>query len=207
VRIVCISDTHSMHRKVAVPDGDLLLHAGDITNRGELSTLHDFDAWLGELPHAHKVVIAGNHDFCFENDSKAEARAAITNATYLEDDSCEVRNLRIYGTPWQPWFYDWAFNVVSEDERRDIWARIPDDSDILIVHGPPHRCGDRTSSGEYPGCKALRARIAEFAPKLVVTGHIHEDYGHFQLGDSKIVNASSCTLDYRPVNPPIVIDI
>jgi Icc-related predicted phosphoesterase len=207
VRVVCISDTHSMHRKLTVPDGDLLLHAGDITSRGELSTLRDFDAWLSELPHADKAVIAGNHDFCFENHLETEVRACLSHATYLEDASCEVRNFEIYGTPWQPWFYDWAFNVASEDERREIWSRIPGDTDILLVHGPPHRCGDRTAGGEYPGCKALRARSEEIAPRLVVAGHIHEDYGHFRIGDTQVLNASSSTLGYRPVNPPIVIDI
>ena len=207
MRVVCISDTHGMHRKVDVPDGDLLLHAGDITGRGELPVLRDFNAWLDELPHAHKVIIAGNHDFCFQNEQQEQARAAITNATYLQDASCEVRNLQIYGTPWQPWFYDWAFNVATEDERRDIWARIPDSTDILIVHGPPNGLGDSTVRGEMVGCKALRARIAEFAPRLVVTGHIHEDYGRYSLGNTEIINASSCTLDYRPVNPPIIVEL
>jgi predicted phosphohydrolase len=207
MRVVCISDTHGMHRKVTVPEGDLLLHAGDITGRGELATLQDFNAWLGELPHPHKVVIAGNHDFCFEDERRDAARALITHATYLEDSSCDVRKLCIYGSPWQPWFFDWAFNVGTEAERREIWSRIPDCTDILIVHGPPRGLGDSTVRGEMVGCNALRERIAEFAPRLVVTGHIHEDYGCFELGDTKIVNASTCTLDYRPLNPPVVIDL
>lgn len=207
MRVVCISDTHGLHRAVRVPDGDILVHAGDLSRRGELETLADFDDWLSGLPHAHKLIIAGNHDFCFENHRREQAIGVLQHACYLQDSSCCVEGLTIWGTPWQPWFHDWAFNVRSEEARAEIWARIPEQTDILIVHGPPQGCGDRTQSGHQVGCQALHARIAQIAPKLVVTGHIHEAYGSYSIGLTRVVNASICTLRYQPTNPPIVIDL
>ena len=116
--------------------------------------------------------------------------------------------IKIYGTPWQPWFHDWAFNVRSEDDRRAIWAKIPDDVDVLVVHGPPRGYGDETKFGrKRVGCAALTERIADIEPQLVVTGHIHEHYGEFAMGPTQIINASSLTFDYDPVNPPVVVDL
>src|SRR6185503_8511517 len=99
---VCLSDTHDLHDRIAVPEGDLLLHAGDATMHGARGQIADFDAWLGTLPHPHKVVIAGNHDFLFERDPAA-ARRLVTNAVYLEDSGVTIGGLRIWGSPWQPW--------------------------------------------------------------------------------------------------------
>jgi len=207
MRIVCISDTHSKHNEIEVPDGDVLVHAGDITSRGELSTVNDFNNWIGKLPHKHKVVIAGNHDFCFEDELKDNAVEILNNCIYLQDSSCEIDGVKFYGTPWQPWFYDWAFNVKSEEEREGIWAKIPDDTDVLIVHGPPYMHGDEVMSDyDNVGCRKLLARIKELNIKLVVTGHIHESYGEYNIGDTKVVNASTCDFAYDPINPPIVID-
>jgi hypothetical protein len=126
VRFVCISDTHGRHRAIKhVPPGDVLLHAGDITNVGELEQLLDFSAWLAELPHVHKVVIAGNHDVTLDRAHYSQAaqrrrwhrnrpydidecRAALTNCTWLEDAATTVEGYTIYGSPWQPEFCDWA---------------------------------------------------------------------------------------------------
>jgi predicted phosphohydrolase len=97
-RIVCISDTHARHRLTVVPEGDILIHGGDITRHGSLEDVEDFDRWLKTLPHKHKIVICGNHDFCFQ-ERAAEARARITNAIYLEDSACELAGLTFYGSP------------------------------------------------------------------------------------------------------------
>lgn len=205
MRIVMISDTHGLHRRVRIPDGDLLLHAGDLTNHGELDQVADFNDWLGTLPHRHKFVIAGNHDFCFE-ESDGAARL-LTNATYLLDSGVTVEGLRIWGSPWQPWFFDWAFNLQRGPEIRAKWKLVPDATDILITHGPPRGFGDRTDSGEDAGCADLLAEIRErIRPRLHVFGHIHEGYGQWNDGETTFVNASTCNLDYDPVQPPIVID-
>ena len=113
MRVVLVSDTHNRHAAIAVPDGDLLVHAGDATSRGTPQEVAAFNAWLLRLPHRHKVFIAGNHDFLFQQ-QPAQARAllaAVPGLKYLEDEETTVEGLRIWGTPWQPWFYDWAFNL------------------------------------------------------------------------------------------------
>jgi predicted phosphohydrolase len=205
MRIVCISDTHSLHDGLVIPDGDLLIHAGDMSRRGKESEIRDFDRWLGSLPHRNKVVIAGNHDFNFER--SPSSRAWITNARYLEDDSVVVGGLRIYGSPWQPRFYDWAFNLDRGAPIRAKWDRIPVGTDVLITHGPPMGIFDRTSRGEHVGCEELRDAVRRIRPHVHIFGHIHEDPGLREEDGTTFVNASTCNLDYRPVQPPIVVDL
>ena len=203
--IVAISDTHEEHRRLAVPDGDVLIHAGDITHRGDLDALRDFDDWLGGLPHAHKIVIAGNHDWSFQT-SPREARATITNAKYLEDSGTVVGGLSVWGSPWQPWFQDWAFNVRRGAAIRAKWDLIPANTDILVTHGPPFGHGDLMAHGERVGCEELMMRLTEVKPLLHVCGHIHEGYGASPLGSSLLVNASSLDEHYDVLRPPIVVE-
>jgi Icc-related predicted phosphoesterase len=197
-----------MHRKIDVPDGDVLVHAGDITGRGELDVLEDFNMWLGELPHKHKVVICGNHDFCFERSREKEAaRATLTNCVYLQDEEVVIDGVKFYGTPWQPWFYNWAFNLKRPEDLGAIWSKIPNDTDVLLVHGPPQGKGDLTINGDRPGCTELLKRIQNLNLKLVVTGHIHEGYGLYYEGETAIINASVNTVRYEPINDPVVWEI
>lgn len=123
MRIVAVSDTHGFHRKIAVPHGDILVHAGDFTVTGSLRDVSELNDFLGRLPHPTKIVIAGNHDWCFQK-QPAEARARLTNAVYLQDEAAEVGGLGFYGSPWQPWFYDWAFNLERGSEIRAKWELI-----------------------------------------------------------------------------------
>lgn len=206
MRVVALSDTHGRHGAVAVPDGDLLIHAGDFTDHGSLEEIAAFDAFLAGLPHRHKVVIAGNHDFAFERDPAA-ARAVLAHATYLEDGETTVDGLRLWGSPWQPWFYDWAFNLRRGADIRRKWALIPEGIDILVTHGPPHGHGDRTAQGLAVGCEDLLTRVREVRPRVHLFGHIHEGFGTTSDGTTTFVNASTCDLRYRPVNPPLVLDL
>jgi Icc-related predicted phosphoesterase len=189
MRIVCVSDTHGRHRLTDVPDGDVLVHGGDLTAHGSLKDVEEFDRWLGTLPHKHKVVICGNHDWCFR-DKPAEARARITNATYLEDSGCEIAGLKFYGSPWTPLFFDWAF-MLSESELAAKWALIPSGLDVLITHGPPHGVLDLTNRGEDAGSLSLFQRVYEVKPRLHVFGHIHEAAGRFEFGGTIFLNAST----------------
>lgn len=205
MRIVLISDTHNQLHKVAVPDGDLLIHAGDCTDRGGPRELARFNRDLGALPHRHKVIIAGNHDFGFER-TPAEARALLTSAIYLQDELCEIEGLRIYGAPWQPAFMDWAFNLPRGPALQERWDLIPSGLDILITHGPPRGHGDRLRIGESVGCDDLLAAIRRAQPRLHVFGHIHEGYGQTREGATLCVNASICDADYEVAQAPIVLD-
>ena len=99
--IVCLSDTHSRHDRIRVPPGDVLVHAGDATMAGRVEEIAAFNHWLGALPHRHKILIAGNHDWLFETDP-ALAESLITNAVYLRDSCVTIEGVKFYGSPWQP---------------------------------------------------------------------------------------------------------
>lgn len=205
LKIVAISDSHGMHRKLRIPDGDILVHAGDLTRSGNLSELEEFNDFLGSLPHRHKIIVAGNHDFCFESDDEECARK-LTNAIYLQDKAAVVEGIKFYGSPWQPWFFDWAFNLQRGEPLRKIWAKIPADTNVLITHGPPMHHGDRTINNEDVGCQDLLDAVLKIRPRFHVFGHIHEGYGTTTSPDTTFINASVCDVRYRPVNPPVVFE-
>ncbi len=208
LKICCISDTHMLHNRIQnMPDADILIHAGDFCSVGEEKEVRKFNTWLGTLKGKYKdiIVIAGNHDKIFESNPE-KAEAILTNCTYLMDDSVEVNGFKIYGSPWQPWFFGWAFNVPRMLMHKK-WEKIPDDTDILITHGPAAGYGGITSRGEEAGCEALLQKIKEIKPILHVAGHIHEGYGMYQNEDTTFVNASTCTLKYKPYNDPVIIEV
>jgi predicted phosphohydrolase len=206
MRIVCLSDTHGLHRRLDVPDGDILLHAGDFSMGGRAHEIERFDRWLGTLPHAHKVVVAGNHDFLFEREPE-RARALLTNALYLQDGELTLAGLRIWGSPWQPWFHDWAFNLARGPALAAKWALIPDGTDVLVTHGPPAAVLDRTVHGEDVGCRDLALALERVRPRLHLFGHIHESYGRVERDGTIYVNASNCDVRYRKLQPVVVVDL
>ena len=208
MRLVLISDTHGQHRKFAIPEGDVLIHAGDFMYSGRyMMEISDFNDWLGSLPHKHKVVVAGNHDILFE--TPHVSRALLTNATYLENSGAVIEGLKFWGSPVQPEFNDWAFNVKRGRDIKKYWDMIPDDTDVLITHGPPWGIRDRCVPGEteHLGCKDLREAIVRVIPKLHVFGHIHGSHGECILGPTRFVNAALLDERYQPTNEPIVVDI
>lgn len=209
MRLVCISDTHSMHRQVEVPDGDILIHAGDCLGVGTLEELEDLDNWFSEQPHRHKILIAGNHDWCLQ-DEPADAEALIRNATYLRDSGVEIEGLKFWGSPWTPVFFDWAFNLARGPAIAERWAKIPADTDVLITHGPPAGILDQVitaNDSQSVGCDDLANELKRLSVKMHVFGHIHESYGQRRLDDCLFVNASTCNGSFRPLNPPVVVDI
>lgn len=206
MKVVCISDTHGKHRHVEVPEGDLLIHAGDISRRGYPKEIRKFNDWLGTLPHPHKVMIAGNHDFLFENDPK-QAEAMITNAIYLNDSGVTIEGIRIWGSPISPEFHDWAFNRERGEAIRQHWEMIPTDTDILITHGPPKGILDRTFLGKRVGCEELTDVVTKIKPRYHIFGHIHEAYGVKEINETTYINVSILNLLYRVAHKPITFDI
>lgn len=215
MRIVCISDTHMRHG-IEIPHGDILLHAGDATFRGYQHEVEEFAEWYIGQPHTHKVFVAGNHDTSFE-DIGAEARSWLRSydtesnyIIYLQDDSVELEvdgeKVKVYGSPWQPEFFNWAFNLPRGPAIKAKWDCIPKDTDILITHGPPYKLHDATQTGEHVGCRELKATIQRVRPKLHVCGHIHEGYGVSEWNGIYIANASVCNHRYNPVNPPLIFE-
>jgi Icc-related predicted phosphoesterase len=208
MKIVAVSDLHGMLPEV--PPCDLLLLAGDLTpvrNHGleyQADWLGgEFRRWLARQPARKVVGVAGNHDFLFQ---QAPRRVpADLPWTYLQDALTEWEGLRIYGTPWQPWFFDWAFNL-SEEELRSKWEMIPAGVDVLVLHGPPYGYGDgvpeRGGAVRRCGSPSLLRRIEEVRPKLAVFGHIHEGRGEWRLGPTVLANVSLVDGAYRPVHAP-----
>ncbi|HLA95024.1 MAG TPA: metallophosphoesterase family protein, partial [Pyrinomonadaceae bacterium] len=202
------------HEQIAVPDGDILIHSGDATKVGNVEQIAAFNKWFSALPHKHKIFVAGNHDWLFEK-NKSIARSLLdADIIYLQDSSVEIEGLKIYGSPWQPRFFDWAFNLNRGPEMAEKWKLIPDDIDILITHGPPNGILDevpRSFGIEYSGCEELRKRVARIASlgrlKLHIFGHIHCGYGTHDEFGVKFVNASNCDEQYNPTQPPIIVDV
>ena len=209
LKLILISDTHNLHDLLDVPDGDVLLFGGDMADRGTLAEVADFNRFLGELPHKHKVMICGNHDFAFER-QPAEAQALITNAIYLQDEAVTIEGVKIYGSPWQPWFHNWAFNLQRGEELRKKWELIPEDTDILITHGPPMGILDQIWSGKPVGDAELAKRVKVIEPKLHLFGHIHEAAGQERIGETLFVNGSMAPGPLskwrKKVSRPIVVE-
>lgn len=213
-RIVCLSDTHNHHEKIRLPDGDVLIHAGDATNRGTIDEIAAFNEWFAAQPHKVKILIAGNHDWLFETNNSYARRLLDDSIIYLQDSSIEIENLKFYGSPWQPRFFDWAFNLTRGRELAEKWALIPADVDVLITHGPPNGILDQVPRQfwvENTGCEELIKRVEQIAAfgrlKLHVFGHIHCGYGEDERFGVKFVNAANCDEEYNPTNAPVVIDL
>jgi predicted phosphohydrolase len=182
------------------------VHAGDFSRRGKEAEVVRFNAWLGVQPHRAKLVVAGNHDFLFEQEP-AIARSLLTHATYLEDSGVTIDGVSFWGSPWQPRFFDWAFNLDRGAPLRAKWDLIPDGTDVLIVHGPPRDVLDRTSRGECVGCDDLLLALKRVRPRLFVCGHIHEAYGEKIVDGIRCINASCCDERERPFHAPVVVDL
>ncbi|MEM8884298.1 MAG: metallophosphatase domain-containing protein [Planctomycetota bacterium] len=206
MRLVVTSDTHNQHDDLVVPDGDVFVHAGDFTGHGSFGEVEQFGAWLGRLPHARKVVIAGNHEFAFEEDP-ARARAALGDVDYLEDSAVEIDGVRFWGSPWQPEFMGWAFNLPIGERLAAVWSRIPDDTDVLITHGPPQGILDDTPRGEAVGCPDLRRRVAAVRPRFHLFGHIHESFGEHEEHGTRFLNLSAWDHRAGEVRSPVVLDL
>lgn len=209
MRLVLVSDTHT-HRGFSLPDGDVLIHAGDATSNGTLPQVTQFLAWFSSQPHRHKIFIAGNHDWLFERETDFASMllAEHPDLIYLQDSGVEIDGVRFWGSPWQPAFCDWAFNLPRKGFRlREAWNKIPKDTDVLITHCPPFGVLDQVRGGEHLGCEELNIRRAAVKPRVHIFGHIHDGYGVAFAGSRVLVNASICDEDYRAINRPVVVDI
>jgi Icc-related predicted phosphoesterase len=214
MKIVCISDTHDKHNQVSLPEGDVLVHAGDLTMSGKMTETSQAAEWLNKQAEKFKavIVIAGNHDFVLEHFMK-EGREDLVQekffkkALYARDAAYGVEGKIFYGSPWQPWFYDWAFNVQRGPAIAKYWDEIPINTDVLITHGPPMGIMDIGFGGEHAGCEDLAKAISRIKPKLHIFGHIHGGYGVKTIAGTTYVNASVVNERYKVVNEPIVIEI
>jgi Icc-related predicted phosphoesterase len=206
MRIIAISDTHNLHGETEIPEGDVLIHAGDFTEHGTLEEVLEFERFLRKLPHKHKILIAGNHDFYFEN-FPDEAQKIVSNYIYLQDQALTLNGTKIYGSPWQPRFQDWAFNLSRGAEIRAKWDLIPPDVDVLITHGAPRGIRDNATGYGHIGCEELLKAVERIQPKYHIFGHVHDGYGKSLIGETTFMNVCICDMNYRAANPPMILDI
>ena len=232
ITFVCISDTHNRADTLTLPPGDVLIHAGDFTYLGTPEEVDTFNAFLSKQNFQYKVIIAGNHELSFDEDNfenflknnfqpyyaqhnidpslfkSSEIKARLKDCIYLEDSSCEIFGYKIYGSPWVPNYHEWAFNVERGEKILKKWKKIPDNTDILITHGPPKNILDETRNGFHSGCEdLLREVMTRIKPKYHIFGHVHETYGHIVEQGINFINASTCTITYEPINKPIVFKL
>lgn len=212
-KLVLISDTHGHHGDLAVPNGDILIHAGDFSldryGQIEMKSAYDFFGWLGNLPHKHKILIAGNHDFVFEK-TVLVAKTLHESITYLEGDSVTISGLKIWGGPWTPRFFDWAFNVDRGEAIARYWSHIPDDTDVVVTHGPPVGILDVGSprfGSQSAGCVDLGYHIKRVKPQLHVFGHFHPSYGVHVEDGIIYVNASVVNERYELAHEPRIVKL
>lgn len=217
MRMVCVADTHGRHKKLKkmlrgqMPEGDVIVCAGDITPAGELPHMMSFANWLSKLPYAHKIIIAGNHDWCFENHDACLVRDDLKEKgiIYLEDNAVKIGGVKFYGSPWQPEFCNWAFNLPRGESLLEKWKYIPDDTDILITHGPPYGILDVSGyDGKSYGCEDLRDEVfSRIKPQIHVFGHFHLRSGIVEEEEIKFVNATIVNESYIVQNEPVVVEV
>lgn len=208
LKFVAISDTHGRHKSVRLPAGDVLLHAGDITYKGERSETENFLTWFAQQPFEHKIFIAGNHDFFFERKSKTEIDSLIPHGVhYLKDSGISINGIHVWGSPVTPWFYDWAFNRRRGVDILKHWSLIPANTNLLITHGPAFGILDTVINDTRVGDKDLLQKISEVKPAVHLCGHVHESYGKQKRGTTKHINASVLNEKYELVNAPVVFEL
>lgn len=207
MKIVAISDTHSRHRQVKLPKGDILLHAGDISYKGRKEELIDFLDWFSVQKFSYKIFIAGNHDFFLEQAGQTEIEKLIPEGvTYLNDSGITINGIKIWGSPVTPWFHNWAFNRHRGKAINKHWELIPGDTHILITHGPVFGFLDQVINEQHVGCQDLLRHVLTIKPKVHLFGHIHESYGSIRRSGIHFINASLLNEHYEMTNRPISFD-
>lgn len=211
LKIWHISDSHTFHGYLKIPEVDLVIFSGDCSNPRELITnereVRNFITWFSKLPIKYKVFIAGNHDVSIEAGYITEDNFKQAGIIYLENSSIEIEGLKIWGSPYTPSFgLGWAYNL-KRDKLHDLWKNIPQDTNIVVSHGPPKGVLDLSydlnNRVEQCGCEALRKRMLIIKPKLVCFGHIHSIEGIVNAGYIKqadhdtIYSNGSVVLDGR----------
>lgn len=197
MRILALGDTHMMHKDLGrLPNADIIIHVGDYLEAGNEHQLHVFAKWWHSLPYKYKICIAGNHELCLEYKPELVKLLQGKNAYYLLDKSVTIEGINFYGSPWQPAFEDWAFNLPRNgEELENKWRAIPENTDVLLTHSPPFGYRDiNKHSGHRIGCESLAlelARTDKKQPTHHFFGHAHYDYGPARLNGIHLFNVAN----------------
>lgn len=218
MKITFISDTHTKHEQItsSLPGGDVIIHAGDVSSMGYKHELQQFLKWFNNLDnYTHKIFIAGNHDWGFQDNPEMckELLGFYDKVTYLQDDLEVIGEdyntaVKVYGSPWQPEFFNWAFNLPRMgEELKSKWDMIPMNTDILVTHGPPWGHLDTViGNPQNLGCELLTEQVNIVKPKIHVFGHIHSGYGYKFDGDTHYFNAAVLGEKYTFENPVMSVE-
>ena len=214
MRIWHISDVHSHQLQLTIPPNiDIVICSGDMSDHSSTANknwynnepeVRDFIQWFKELPIEHKIFVAGNHDTSIESRFITKKDFKNRGIIYLEHESIEIEGIKIFGSPYTPEFHNWAFNR-TRAKLGKFWDSIPDDTDILITHGPPKGILDSAprdkNLNENVGCSALLKKVLKVKPKYMIFGHIHDNgdnlnNGTFKLNEYRTIFAKvSCVKD------------
>ena len=192
-----ISDTHGFHNLLDVPDNiDLVIHSGDGSNYRDIyknqPEFDDFLHWFKQLPIRYKIYVGGNHDTALEkNLFDVKKQMEDFGIIYLENSDVTLEGIKIWGSPHTPQFGEWVF-MKARQKLDKVWKYIPDDTDIIVAHGPPKGILDSTfdftNSIERCGCNALKNRVLKVEPYLCLFGHIHNNKDIINAGTLKLSN-------------------
>ena len=217
VKAVCFSDTHKnlLIRNFVLPECDFSFFSGDCCLRGDEGEYRAFLQWYSRQPVRNKIFVPGNHDGFTENDTnRSRSLAELNDIVFLVNEGVTIENIKIYGTPAQPFFFNWFWNYPDIVVRDEYFSRIPAGLDVLITHCPPYGILDQTppnvfnkGNPENVGCTALRDHVLRAKPRFHIFGHIHHSYGQKSQDGTLFVNASICTEKYELTNSPIMIDL
>lgn len=212
MKIAAFSDCHWLYNEIKeFPEADICIFAGDWCGSGYyIDETLKFLSWFKDLPYKTKIAIPGNHDrLCELNESVAKDIFKQADSHLLIDEAMDYQGLSIYGSPWCPVFYNWAY-MLPEEQLKWKFKRIPEKLDILVTHTPPKGICDPTNYGS----EALRKRLNDINPKIHIFGHNHGGYGYTETINTKFYNVSICSdadkehnYNYELVNPITVINL
>lgn len=207
MKLTILSDTHLRHNQIKLTGGDVLIHCGDGLGMGRLRECEDFFKWFNKQPYTHKIYVPGNHDWCFQNNQ--DYLVYTKDVHVLIDQIVYINGVSFYGTPWQPKFNNWAFNLDDlGPEITEKYSKIPEKLDFLITHCPPRTILDQVNNGPHLGCGSLSLRMIElvYTPKYHIFGHIHSGYGWEHFCNTMHYNVALCNEFNQIVNKPIDIE-
>ena len=163
MKILHISDTHGKHQILKdLPNADVIVHTGDITEDGTEEEVKDFIEWFSGLSYAHKIFIAGNHDNCLYG---ANIEGLPDNVHYLCNDSITIDGIKFYGVPM-------FLQDDLDGNFPELFGCIPADTDVLLTHQPPLGILDEQDGINY-GDYTLYKRVMDVRPKYHLFGHLH----------------------------------